>query len=394
MIYCFCAVNRNYGLAELSKSLLCDEDSAVLDDLYERLCHKRETFAGYPCNQVWDYSELARFQEFVINNVGDPFADSNYQLNTHAIEREVVNTFAKLTEAPEGEFWGYVTSGGTEGNMYGLYLARELLQDCIVYFCEDAHYSVPKMLRVLNLRSIMIKSQMNGEMDYEDLYESLKIHRDVKPIIFANVGTTMKGGVDNLDKILGMIKDLRFQNHYIHVDAALSGMILPFVEDAQPWNFAAGADSISISGHKMIGSPLPCGIVVAKKKNVDRIARSIEYVGVLDTTISGSRNAMTPLFLWYSLRKHGVEGYQRLVHGCLEMAMYAVNQFAAEGIRAWVNKNSVTVVFPKPSAEVVGKWQLAPCDGIAHLITMPHVTREMVDEIVMDVVGSLSVRVS
>ena len=66
-------------------------------------------------------------------------------------------------------------------------------------------------------------------------------------------------------------------------------MILPFVENPQAFNFADGCDSLSISGHKFIGSPLPCGIVVAKKSNVDLIARAIEYVGALDTTITGSR---------------------------------------------------------------------------------------------------------
>ena len=42
-------------------------------------------------------------------------------------------------------------------------------------------------------------------------------------------------------------------------------MILPFVDDPPPWNFAAGIDSIAISGHKMIGSPLPCGVALARK---------------------------------------------------------------------------------------------------------------------------------
>ena len=47
----------------------------------------------------------------------------------------------------------------------------------------------------------MIKSQPNGEMDYDDLRETIRIHRDVTPIIFANIGTTMKGAVDNLDTV-------------------------------------------------------------------------------------------------------------------------------------------------------------------------------------------------
>ena len=33
-------------------------------------------------------------------------------------------------------------------------------------------------------------------------------------------------------------------------------MILPFVDDPQPFGFDSGIDSIAISGHKLIGSPI------------------------------------------------------------------------------------------------------------------------------------------
>ena len=48
---------------------------------------------------------------------------------------------------------------------------------------------------------IMIRSLPSGEMDYEDLNETLRIHRDVPPIIFANIGTTITEGVDDIDRI-------------------------------------------------------------------------------------------------------------------------------------------------------------------------------------------------
>ena len=48
--------------------------------------------------------------------------------------------------------------------------------------------------------------------DYEDLAETLKIHRDVPPVVFANVGTTMKGAVDDVGVIRGILDDLRLQD--------------------------------------------------------------------------------------------------------------------------------------------------------------------------------------
>ncbi|WP_395751159.1 histidine decarboxylase [Prosthecobacter sp.] len=360
-----------------------------LDDLYERLRASSARNVGYPTNQAFDYSELFRFLEFSINNVGDPFHSTNYRLNTMEFEREVLADFARFTKAPADEWWGYVTSGGTEGNMYGLYVARELYPDGICYFSEDTHYSVAKVLRLQHTRNIMIKSQPDGQMDYADLRETLRIHRDVPPIIFANIGTTMKGAVDDLAKIRAILEDLAIGSAYIHADAALSGMILPFVDAPQPWNFADGADSISISGHKMLGSPVPCGVVLARKANVDRIARSIEYIGALDTTIAGSRSAFSPLVLWYRLRSLGEEGLRCMVHQCLENAEYAVQRFLAQGIEAWRHPNSITVVFPKPPPSMMEKWTIAPRKNIGHLIVMQHVTRATIDAFVSDFAAAL-----
>ena len=68
----------------------------------------------------------------------------------------------------------------------------------------------------------------------------------------------------------------------------------------------------------------------------------------------------------------------------LDTAEYAVEQFNRHGIPAWRHANSVTVVFPRPSPEVLQKWQIASEGDIVHIITMPHVTRGHVDELIAD----------
>ncbi len=358
-------------------------DRRRLTTLLQTLETEADHFLGYPCNRAFDYSELFPFLAYTINNVGDPNVKSLYRLNTHEFEREVVDFFAGQLHAPQ-EIWGYVTNGGTEGNLYGLYLGREILPQGIVYYSEDTHYSVAKILRILHARSIMIKSRPDGEIDYEDLAETLKIHRDVPPILLVNIGTTMKGAIDNLDKIHAILKNLAIHDFYIHADAALSGMILPFVDNPQPFDFRHGIDSIAISGHKMIGSPLPCGVVLAKKSHVRQIARSVEYVGTLDTTISGSRNGITPLFLWYAICSRGVEGFREAVESSLQMARYAVDKFRQAGVDAWRHRNSLTVVFPRQAEETLKRWQIAVHDDIAHIITMPHVEKWQIDALLQE----------
>ena len=368
---------------------LSPADAARLQALFADLRDRNHTNIGYPCNQRFDYSDLLPMLELNANNIGDPWRSTNYTQNTHVFECEAVSEFARLTGAPPDNYWGYLTNGGTEGNMYGLYLARELHPGGMVYFSEDTHYSVAKILRLQNMRNIMIRSLADGSIDCEDLRETIRIHRDVPPIIFANAGTTMKGAIDDLTAIRGIMEDLAIPQYYIHVDAALSGMVLPFVEHPPAWNFAHGADSMSISGHKMIGAPMPCGVALAKKSNVERIARSVEYVGVMDTTITGSRNAVTPLMMWSAFRRLGHEGMKRRALECLDTAAYAVTRLRAAGIDAWRNPHSLTVVFPRPPQAIFDKWTIAPHRKIGHLITMPHVTREIVDEFTADFAAAL-----
>ena len=339
---------------------------------------------GYPSNQNFDYSPLIPFLSHSLNNLGDPFHQTNYRANTHEFEREVILHFAQLMGLDPEDAWGYVTSGGTEGNMYSLYLARELHPDGMLYFSEEAHYSILKIARILNMPHTTVKRQANGEIDYDDLRNMMAVYKDQPAIILATIGTTMRGAVDDIPTIRQIINELGIREHYIHADAALSGMILPYVDDPQPFGFDAGIDSISISGHKLIGAPLPCGVVVTRKHLVETLGRAIEYTGIHDTTLSGSRNGLTPLMLWYAINRYGKDEWRETIHGMLDTAKYAVERFNEHGINAWRHRNSPTVVFDRPSQEVFDRWQIAPEGEVAHIITMPHVDFATIDHLVDD----------
>ncbi|WIO73514.1 histidine decarboxylase [Porticoccaceae bacterium LTM1] len=368
--------------------MLSRTDQTRLSSFFERVKSLTDDYLGYPVSKDFDYSELIPFLQVPLNNLGDPFAVSTWKVDSREFEREALGFFADLLRAPKDNWWGYITNGGTEGNLYGLYLARELYPNGIVYFSQDTHYSVSKNLHLLNMSHIMIRSQPNGEMDYQDLKETLRIHRDKPAIIFANIGTTMTEAKDDIGKIRDIINEFAIPNSYIHSDGALCGAIAPFLEPKPNFDFADGADSISISGHKFIGSPVPCGIVLARKSNVDRIARSISYIGSLDTTITGSRNGLSPLFVWYQTRSLGIEGFRRRVNHSLAMAEYTEQQLKALGLDAWRNPNAITVVFPEVAEWVKEKWQLATEPGRTHLILMPNVTKEQIDQFIADVKSS------
>ncbi|MCJ0742121.1 histidine decarboxylase [Pedobacter montanisoli] len=359
-------------------------DLKTLQNLLQKVKTNTDHFMGYPVAKDFDYTDLLPFLNYPMNNLGDPFVDSTYAVDSREMEKEVIAFFASLFRANLDDWWGYVTNGGSEGNLYGLYLARELHPKGMVYYSEATHYSVQKNLHLLNMPNIVISAQENGEIDYEDLERTIGMNRHIPVIIMANIGTTMTEARDDIAKIKAILKKLAIKNYYIHADGALSGSYSAFIEPRPAFDFADGADSIAISGHKFFGSPMPCGVVVVKKSNRNRIARSVAYIGSMDTTITGSRNGHSPLFLWYTIKKLGIEGLrERAVHS-LAVAQYATDKLNEIGVKAWRNPNTITVNFPAPDPVIRQKWQLASENGWSHIICMPNVQKEHIDALIAE----------
>lgn len=353
-----------------------------LEQFRQKISERSKTYIGYPVATDYDYTELYPLLQFSINNVGDPFMESN-DMQCKSFEREVVSFYADFFNAPANNHWGYVTNGGSEGNLYALYLAREIYPNGIVFYSEATHYSVQKNLHLLNMKSIVIRSQPNGEMDYDDLSEMIHLNRQQPVIIMANIGTTMTEAKDSVPTILEKLNKYAIKSSYIHCDAALAGSYLPLL-GASDFDFSHGADSIAISGHKFFGSPITNGVVLVKKSYKEKIGRSINYIGTLDTTITGSRSGFNALIVWYAIQKMGKQGMLERTLTSLENAAYLRDQLNAMGVKAWSNPNALTVVMPRPSAEICKKWQLATDNEIAHVICMPGVSRAQLDEFIED----------
>lgn len=362
---------------------LSKEDQKRLDVLYDKLKHASELYSGYPASMNFDYTPLFRFLTMNVNNIGDPYDGSNYRVHTHDIEIDVIDFFAKLFHLKE-RHTGYVTSGGTEGNLYGLYVGSYHYPQAKIYYSENAHYSIEKIIRIIRAESIRVKALPNGEIDYDDLATHLQKNRRVPAIIMANIGTTMTGAIDDISKIKTHLADEKIIDHYIHCDAALHGCILPFVDNAPQFDFSVGIDSIAVSGHKFIGSPIPCGVALVKYRYLKHLTPKISYVKITDSTISGSRNGITPLFLWYAIKRFGEDGLRKLAVRCLTTTKNITEKMINRGIAAWYNPCSNIVVFPAPSKKFMRKWQIASSNGLAHFIVMPHHTEVFFDKIVSD----------
>lgn len=177
-------------------------NATILQNYFENLKELTASHGGYPYNLNYDYQELLPFIRFTINNLGDPYIFSNYKIDSRLFEQAVIDFFTALYHCADP--WGYVTSGGTEGNLYGILLARQTFPQGILYASQSSHYWIFKAAWMYRMRYEAIASTASGEMDYDDL--SAKINGKLPAIINLNIGTTFTGAVDNLDQVL-MILD-------------------------------------------------------------------------------------------------------------------------------------------------------------------------------------------
>jgi len=365
------------------------DETDILDSYDKLLKRKSSVHFGYPYNLMYNHQELYEFMKYSINNLGDPFVTSNYGVHSRQFECSVVDFFAKLWKMKDDDYWGYVTTCGTEGNLHGILLARECHPDGILYSSKETHYSIFKAARYYRMDAKSIPTLGSGEIDYDALSAEIAKNKDRPVIINVNIGTTVKGAVDNLDRILRILKALGIprERYHIHCDGALFAMMMPFVDFAPAISFEKPIDSIAVSGHKMLGCPMPCGIALTRKEHVKKVEQRIDYLNSVDTTIMGSRNGQAALYLWYSLRKKGMEGIKQDVLHCMETAMYLRDKITEAGMTCRLNDLSSTVVLERPLDDaLIKRWQLACEEDIAHVVVMPNVTREKIDLFVKELI--------
>jgi histidine decarboxylase len=359
--------------------------SEMLGDLLHDLERDRTTNIGFPGATDFDYTELAPFLNVLLNNVGDPYVAGAGGAHTKNIEVGVLEFLADMFGAPVDDRWGYLTTGGTEASLYALHLARSVYPNGRVFCSEATHDSVLKAADILALPRVCVRATAAGELDYEDLHQLLAAHRDRPPIVVANIGTTMTEAVDDVPTIKSVLRGLALHEHFVHADGALAGIPLALdEEETVEWGLApGGVDTVSVSGHKFIGSPFPYGAVLTRRTLRDRVARPGQYTGSPDATITGSRSGLAPLFLWYRLHQLGWEdGLRKRAIVARNLAEYAVRRLNDIGWEAWRNPRGFTVVIKTPPAEVLAEWTLATHGGYSHVVCMPGVSQDQIDRFI------------
>ncbi|SDC31262.1 PLP-dependent aminotransferase family protein [Actinokineospora iranica] len=303
-----------------------------------------------------------------------------------------------------------------------------------------------------------------GSIDVDKLVVLVKFfaEKGYPIIVNLNYGSTFKCAYDDVravsDRLItvfgdnGLIsRDVEYEGggsekrrgFWIHVDGALGAGYMPFLDmaakdpkygyepevDIPEFDFGLKStydsglpgekpvnvdmvSSIALSGHKWMGAPWPCGILVTKVKYQMQPPGQAEYIGSLDTTFAGSRNGFSPIVMWDHLAQHPDDRQiSKAVHS-QRMAAYLVEKLKMVE-KYWRNKNeddtldlfidrtplAITVRFRRPNPDIVAKYSLStvtmrmiPDDDtsirhLAHAFCMSFTTQDRIDTFALDLCG-------
>lgn len=386
-----------------------NEVEARLDKYAGDIVVKRAYDFGYPVNQK---SKLLDFYKWFIgsglnltmtNNAGDPFDMENTHIytNSHEFEREVITRMCSLYGFDNDDYWGLITFSGTDGNNHGIYFGTNYLkkktgQRPVLYVSDSAHYSSKRLGDLQNLELRVIPSDIHGCMIPEELEKA--IIPDKPALIVYAIGTTFKGGIDDMKKLNAVLAKYPEMAVYRHLDAALFGGYIPYSPYSDLLNRKINPfDSIAISGHKYFGIDEPAGFFLTTKevRNAQN-NYSVPYLNCDMPMINCSRSALTPLKLWWVLKHTTREQFIEQTEKMLENAKYLKEQLDKINWPSWLEPMSNTVYFKRPSKMIVDKYDLAPDHDdrlggdLAHIVVMQHVTKDRIDKFIEDLKNDYS----
>lgn len=395
------------GLTALSGSLALSAQVVVssgfeqLDRWASECLAERSMTLGYPGNNDIRLEEFYRWytgnnlESMIINNAGDPFEEGDHTLSSLDFEREIIQYFAPKYGFDGNDLWGIVTMSGTDGNNHGIYfgvnyLKRKTGKMPVVYVSDEAHYSNYRLCDLQHLEVRLVKSDSMGRMVPDSLEKVLDPTRPCL-IVYA-MGSTFKGAIDDqkaLDDVLARHEGMAV---YRHVDAALFGGYLPFTEYKDLVDRRkTGFDSISVSGHKFFGIDSPCGLFITTRDVYDNQSTyDISYLNANMRMINCSRSGIEPLKFWWLMKTVGDEGWTEQAARIFENTRYLKSELKRIGWPYWNNEYSNTVIFRRPSAKVVRKYNLACGEDAAfggklsHVVVMQHVTKDSIDRLIAD----------
>lgn len=252
---------------------------------------------------------------FNINHLGNVYAVGDKDLNiSQKIEKQVIEWNKKNIHCKDISVEGYVSSGGTESNLFLMWMGREFLKKIsdsrpTLLITDFTHYSIGKAGRILDIDAQIIDiDKKNWGMSLVDLDKTFLKYIKRGRFLFLlpiTIGYSSTGASDPINAIIKLIEKLKKQylqfNCFMWVDAAAQGLPKSFLET----NFEPlQSDLIQgyvVDFHKYGNSPLPSAVVLYRSNLRKLIEVSIPYLFENDSTILGSRPGFSALAIWANI---------------------------------------------------------------------------------------------
>ncbi|MEM6522336.1 MAG: pyridoxal-dependent decarboxylase [Bacteroidota bacterium] len=323
---------------------------------------------------------------------------------TQKIERELIDICVIDILKGNGEFDGYVASGGTEANMQAIWIYRNFfMQDKladineIVILCSvDAHYSSPKAANILNLDLAKVPVDYNTrKISYDDCLRVILEEKEKGKKYFigiANMMTTMFGSVDDPTLLSRALKEAEV-DFKIHVDGAYGGFFYPFSSGETNLNFSnPEVSSVTLDAHKMLQAPYGTGIFLCRKGLIGYAnTASASYVEGEDFTVIGSRSGANAIAVWMILTTYGPHGWYEKILVLLNRTDWLCDQLDRLDIGYFreTASNIVTIKAEQITNEITEKYGLVPDDHKSpkwyKAVIMDHVTVEKMQPLIEDI---------
>lgn len=265
------------------------------------------------------------------NNLGNWSQEKPFHISG-LLEKKTIEQIKNLLDKKNNDLGGYITSGGTEANIFMTWLAKKsikkkfVISKILLLKTSLTHYSINKAADINELETTNVSlASKNWGIDLKDLEKKiLKNYQKGKRgfIIPLTAGYTITGSDDPIKEINNLLikikkekKDIEF---FCWVDAAFSGVIKLFNETGfNPFSYKNIHGYIT-DFHKFPSFPYPSGVVIYRKKLVKNIEKKVEYIERNDTTVLGSRSGIMAIMTWYSLNLIGKNGFKKMIDESLK----------------------------------------------------------------------------
>ena len=249
---------------------------------------------------------------------------------------------------------------------------------------------------MLSLKPVYVPTTDDYKIDVSKL-ENL-INENTMAIV-AIAGTTELGLVDDIEKI----SDIAYKySVYLHVDAALGGFIIPFLDkqkyDQLKFDFQCkGVSSITIDPHKMGLAPVPAGgILFRNEHHLQKLAVKTPYLTKEEqTTIVGTRTGASTAATWALLKYYGKEGYRKVVSQVMQLTSYTYKKLQEiENVKVTCKPELNIISFSSDvkNVDVIKNellsygWSVSVAEypHTIRLVLMPHIKKEHIDNFLID----------